>query len=151
MCGEAPYRVVSYGDPPTGPTFVLPLPDVSDYVDRPLVSLLSTLDLNGPPCTGMSGNPDLMARFYPAPLVKRDGTPPLVSAAPDPDPYEEIREEAKTLPPAPPSPLADQTTDAFIAEVAKNRCLADTVLQIFENVCRANGVVPPRDETEAAP
>lgn len=36
-CGEMPYRTVRYGNPPTGPTFVLPLPDASDYPSRPSV------------------------------------------------------------------------------------------------------------------
>jgi len=115
-CGEMPYRTVRYGNPPTGPTFVLPLPDASDYPSRPSVP-----------------------------------RPAEAAPAPDPDPYAEIQEEAKALPPAPPSPPAVIISDAFLAEIAKSQRLADLIMQGFDNVNQANGLPPLLEETGGVP
>lgn len=140
-----PYRIVSYGDPPTGPTFVLPLDDASDYIDRPPVPYLSTLDLRGPPPTGMGSNPALVARLFASLPDHRSHTPPPAATAPDPDPYEEIREEAKSLPPAPPSPPAAADLDKLLAD---SRRLVDSLMQSFEDEDQARGVASSLNETK---
>lgn len=120
------------------------------YVGRPPFSTMDTMDICGGPSTGMSSDPQLVARlfshrtveFQPA-AIEYDGQtnyndmPPLEDELPhaqDPDPRDDFKDEVAMFAPEEPSPRA--RTPPEPASVADSLDL-HTIIEQAYNTLRA--------------